>query len=111
MSVDKFGHYLNDTSSSTISIQNAPKLLGFFMDTDNNIDVQNKRIKNVAKALEEDDVINKVFLQTQIEKTENKLIKYFKEDANKIRDGLQEQIIALGREIGVQMENYYKIEK
>lgn len=83
MSVDKFGHYLNDTSG-IISTKNAPKLLGFFMDTNNNIDVQNKRIKNVAKALEENDAINKLFLQTQIEKLEHEITLELEETNNKI---------------------------
>lgn len=111
MSVDKFGHYLNDTNSSIFSTKNAPKLLGFFMDADNNINVQNKRIKNVAKALEENDVINKLFLQTQIEKTEDKLKLYFKEDNIKMRDDLLSQIIKLQSEIKLQLEDYYKIEE
>lgn len=87
MSVDKFGHYLHD-KSDLVSIKNAPKLLGFFVDTNNNIDIQNKRIKNVAKALEENDVVSKVFMQTQIEKIEDKLNQYFKADNDKIQENI-----------------------
>lgn len=72
MSVDKFGHYLNDKSEINLA-KNAPKLLGFFVDQNNNIDVQNKRIKNVANALEENDCINKLFLQTQIDKQKQEI--------------------------------------
>ena len=110
MSVDKFGHYLNDTSN-IISLKNAPKLLGLFVDTNNNIDVQNKRIKNVAEALEENDVINKLFLQTQIEKLEEKLLTYFKADNTVIQEDLQMQIEELQREIKLDIEENYKIQK
>ena len=83
MSVDKFGHYINDTSG-VISMKNAPKLLGFFMDTDNNIDVQNKRIKHMSNALEENDGVNKMFLQSQIEKTQKEVMDQLNKNINEV---------------------------
>lgn len=84
MSLDKFGHYLNDTSSIILT-KNAPKLLGFYMDADNNINVKNKRIKNVGNALEENDAISKLFLQMQLEKMQHEIINNLKEEVNEIR--------------------------
>lgn len=46
MSEDKFGRYLSD-SSNIIDQKNALKLLRIFVDSNNNIDFENKRIKSL----------------------------------------------------------------
>lgn len=111
MSLDKFGHYLNDTSSIILT-KNAPKLLGFYMDADNNINVKNKRIKNVGNALEENDAISKLFLQMQLEKMQHEIINNLKEEVNEIRKEninskvfLEEQMKFLNEKIH-RFENY-----
>lgn len=109
MSVDKFGHYLNDTSG-IISIKNAPKLLGFFMDGDNHIDVQNKRIRNVSNALEANDVVNKMFLQSYIEKSKKEIIDLLEENIKEIREILINMKIIFEEEIRMIREKIYKFE-
>ena len=109
MSINKFGHYLNDTSS-IISIKNAPKLLGLYMDKDNNIDVQNKRIRNVASALEENDVVNKMFLQSYTEKMQKETIDYLKSDIEEIREILFNMKQMFIEEIKLLIEEVYGIQ-
>lgn len=111
MSLDKFGHYLNDTSG-IISVKNVPKLLGFYMDVDNNINVQNKRIKNIAKALEDNDAVSKLFLQSQVEKMQEEINKRLQEEVNEIRKenitmklSLEKQIETMNEKIN-RFENY-----
>ena len=98
MSIDKFGHYLNDTSGR-VFVKNVPKLLGFVMDTTNNIDVQNKRIKNVAKALEENDVVNKLFLQSQIEEVRDEIHLILSQKLNEIRETISSMKLFFEKEI------------
>lgn len=62
MSVDKFGHF----SNSNISKRNVSKNLGISTDQYNNIDIQNRKIKNLASPSEDTDAVNKIYLQTQI---------------------------------------------
>lgn len=109
MSLDKFGHYLNDTSS-IISIKNAPKLLGFYMDVHNNIDVQNKRIKNVADALDENDVVNKLFLQTQLEKAQEEINERLQQKVNEIHKENIAVKLSLENQIELLNEKIYRFE-
>lgn len=109
MTLDKFGHYLNDTSR-IISIRNEPQVLGFYMDADNNIDIQNKRIKNVANAFEENDAVNKVFLQTQLEKMQHEVIKDLKEQLDEIRKENINTKVFLEEQIEILNEKIYRFE-
>lgn len=60
MSVDKFGHF------SSGNIRNVPKVLGIAFDRYNNLNIQNKKIKNLGPPTEDTDAVNKAYLQKQI---------------------------------------------
>lgn len=62
MSVDKFGHY----SNSNTFRKNASKFLGIAIDQHYNIDIKNRKIKNLGQPSENYDAVNKAYLQTQI---------------------------------------------
>lgn len=66
MSVDKFGHFSNSDSVR----KNDPKILGFGIDRHYNIDVKNKKIKNLAPPSEDTDAINRAYLQAQITRSQ-----------------------------------------
>lgn len=86
MSVDKFGHF--SSYKNEILKKDAHKWFGFTVDKDKNVDLQNKRIKNVANAVNENDVVNKSYLFLQI-RNEQKILK----------NGINNEIIRVRDEI------------
>lgn len=66
MTVDKFGHYYNHKYNSEILKKNVSKTLGIILDKDKNLDIQDKRIKNLATPSEGTDAVNKDYLHSQI---------------------------------------------
>lgn len=75
MSVDKFGRYYSPKKNyDIIKRKNATKEFDIIMDIDNNFNVQNKRIKNIANAVEEKDAVSKAFLLTQIDQTKAEIL-------------------------------------
>lgn len=75
MSVDKFGHYYNSMlNNNNILRKNVEKTANIIVDNDKNLNIQNKRIKNIATPLEEKDAVTKGFLFTQIEQIQKDLL-------------------------------------
>lgn len=66
MTVDKFGHYYNQKYNSEALRKNVSKTLGIIVDETNNLDIQNKKIKNLAPPSQGTDAVNKTYLSTQI---------------------------------------------
>ena len=66
MTVDKFGHYYNQKYNSEILKKNVSKTLGIIIDKNNNLDIHDKRIKNLAPPSEGSDAVNKNYLYSQI---------------------------------------------
>ena len=66
MTVDKFGQYYNQKYNSEILKKNVSKTLGIIIDKNNNLDIQDKRIKNLAPPSEGSDAVNKDYLYSQI---------------------------------------------
>lgn len=64
MPVNKFGHFTVSTNNSLK--RHASKNFGFILDGDRNINVQNKRIKNVSSPVNDKDVVTKVFFDTEV---------------------------------------------
>lgn len=65
MTVDKFGHYFDRKYNSEEKTKNLLKNFGFRID-DNNVNIEHKRIINVALPIEELDVANKAYVNSQI---------------------------------------------
>lgn len=89
MSVDKFGHF----SNSHLLKRNVPKVLGIFIDRYSNLDIQNRKIKNLAPPSEDTDAVNKVYIQTQISRTRDSLIKdleYIREEITNLKNDIQD---------------------
>lgn len=84
MSVDKFGHF----SNSDVLRRNVPKILGICVDSHNNLDIQNKKIKNLSPPSDDTDAVNKTYLQTQINHSQEIL-----------KRGLNTEIITIRKEI------------
>lgn len=65
MSVDKFGHFSKnyDFNNNEKARRKIQKVVGLVLDRDNNLDVQNKRLKNISFPTQEKDAINKHYLQ------------------------------------------------
>lgn len=85
MSVDKFGHY---ASNSNVLRENVSKILGIVVDSHNNLDFQNKKIKNLGAPSEDTDAVNKVYLQTQINHSQEI-----------VKRGISTEIVDIRREI------------
>lgn len=66
MTVDKFGHFYNQKYNSEILKKNVSKTLGIIVDKHNNLDIQDKRIKNLAPPSEGTDAVNKDYLYSQV---------------------------------------------
>lgn len=93
MSVDKFGHF---TISNLKPYKgDVPKVLGLFLDNNRNLDLQNKKIENLATPTEEADAVNKIYLQTQINIAQELLKNYFN---NKI-DSVEHSLTLLNRKL------------
>lgn len=69
MTVDKFGHHYNQKYTSIALRGHVSRILGINIDNDNNIDIQNKKIKNLAPPSEGTDAVNH---HTYIHKTSTK---------------------------------------
>lgn len=76
MSVDKFGRYYSPKKNydNILKRKNATKVFDIIMDSDNNFNVQNKRIKNIANPLEEKDAVSKAFLLTKIDQSKAEVL-------------------------------------
>lgn len=86
MSVDKFGHF--SSYKNEVLKNDAHKWLGFTVDKDKNVDVHNKRIKNVRNAVEDYDAVNKAYLFLQIHNEQNILRNGIKKEINRVRNEL-----------------------
>lgn len=87
MTVDKFGHYYNHKYNSEILKKNVSKTLGIIIDSNNNIDIQNRKIKNLAPPSEGSDAVNKDYLYSQINHIQEVLKRGIsKEVTNNIKD-------------------------
>lgn len=93
MSVDKFGHFSPDNSNAFK--RDAPKVLGFFIDGNRNLDVQNKKIKNLDTPSEKTDAVNKIYVQTQLIILQEVLKKEIHDENLKIR----EEVVNLRKDI------------
>lgn len=63
MSVDKFGRYSSSSSRKRrIENNSHTKYKDFLLDSDNNINVRSKRIKNLGSPIENTDAVSKIFL-------------------------------------------------
>lgn len=71
MAVDKFGHYYNNKFTSETLKKNVSKILGIIVDENYNLDVQNKKIRNVNFPTEGTDAVNKTYLHTEIKNHED----------------------------------------
>lgn len=94
MTVDKFGHYYNHKYNSEILKKNVSKSLGITLDQSNNIDFQDKRIKNLAPPSEGADAVNKDYLYSQI----NHFQEILKRD-------ISEEIVIIREDIALLKEN------
>lgn len=76
MSVDKFGHYYNSklNYNNNILRKNESKNFGIILDSDKNLNFQNKRIKNVASPIEDNDSVTKDYLLSQINQIKKDLL-------------------------------------
>lgn len=89
MTVDKFGHYFNRKYSSEEKTKTLLKTFGFRLDGDN-VNMEHKRIVNVALPLDELDAVNKAYVNSQIRhmifgvSEEVKTLKTEIDDLNKI---------------------------
>lgn len=90
MSVDKFGRYSKQKYNCDIFKKNASKIIGIIVDSDNNINVQNKRIKNLGVPREDADAVNKVYLQTEINRTQDQLKRGLNTEVVNIRNDIKE---------------------
>lgn len=70
MNTDKFGRYVNSgkVDFAVQRIYQKRPIGGFTLTANADLDVCNKRIKNVATPLDEQDVVNKIYLDRKIEK-------------------------------------------
>lgn len=76
MTIDKFGHYFHGSEVKTKYI-----LIDFgFTVDENKINIENKRIVNVASPLEELDAVNKAYLNSQFNHMKELLKKYIIEE-------------------------------
>lgn len=64
MPVDKFGHY-HKIRYNTFK-EDVEKTLGFVLDEHENLDIQNKRIRNISPPMQSSDAVNKAYLHQQI---------------------------------------------
>ena len=93
MSVDKFGHFsINNTK---VLKRDAPKVFGFFIDENRDLNIQNKKIKNLGSPAEQTDAVNKVYVQSQVNHSEEVLKKIFNKQIVYIR----QEIINLRNDI------------
>lgn len=91
MTVDKFGrHYSKQKYNSDVLKKNVPQILGIIVDRDNNLNIQNKRIKNVAPPREEADAVNKAYLQIQINRTQDQLKRGINTEVLSVRNHIHE---------------------
>lgn len=65
MTVDKFGHHYNQKYTSIALRGHVSRILGINIDNDNNIDIQNKKIKNLAPPSEGTDAVNQSYVHSQ----------------------------------------------
>lgn len=83
MTVDKFGHFAKNRNKCLDFKRNANKIAIFALNSDNNIDIKNHRIQNVLDPMEEGDVVNKSFLQKNINQITQDLLKTVEQKNNK----------------------------
>ena len=85
MTVDKFRHYYIQKYDSEILKKNVSKTLGIIIDKHNNLDIQDKRIKNLAPPSEGADAVNKDYLYSQINHVQEILKRGISTEIIKIR--------------------------
>lgn len=90
MSVDKFGHFSKDMQRG-----NVPKIPGINFDKNNNLNIQNKKIKNLGSPAEDTDAVNKAYLHNQIEHMREVLKKEVNVELTDIRREITEMICNL----------------
>lgn len=81
MTVDKFGHHFNQKYSSEGRSKHLLKIFGFTLDG-NNIDLNNKRIVNVAPPLDGSDGVNKEYVNSQIKHKQQHLKRNIRDEFN-----------------------------
>ena len=64
--VDKFGHYYNQQYISLTLKEHVSRFLGINTDENNNLDIQNKKIRNVGAPAEGADAVNQAYVHSQI---------------------------------------------
>lgn len=92
MSVDKFGHYSNEKYSNENLKKTESKLIGITMDNDQNINMQNRRIKNVGVPIQETDAITKRFMQAHVTQAKENIINYINTENKQIQITLENTI-------------------
>lgn len=100
MTVDKFGHYYNQKFTSEIKRKHFLKNFGVSLDG-NNINIENKRIKNLASPLEGLDAVNKNYVNSQI--------RHMQEH---IKRGIGEEVLIVRNEIkdlNKKIDDIYKV--
>lgn len=90
MSVDKFGRYSKQKYNCDILKKNASKIIGIIVDSDNNLNVQNKRIKNLEIPREDADAVNKLYVQTEINRTQSQLKRGLSTEVVDIRNDIKQ---------------------
>lgn len=90
MTVDKFGHYYNQKYNSEVLKKNVSKMLGITVDEDYNINIQNKKIRNIAPPTEDSDAVNKAYLYSQIKHIQEILKHDLNTEFNSIRSEISE---------------------
>lgn len=90
MTVDKFGHHYNQKNQSIAVRENVSRLLGVNIDEDNNLNVQNKKIRNVASPAEGADAVNQAYVHTQIKHIQEILKKNFIQECTFLREEISQ---------------------
>lgn len=90
MSVDKFGRYSKQKYNTNILKKNVPRIVGIIVDSDNNLNVQNKRIKNLGVPRDDTDAINKGYLQAEINRTQDQLKRGLNTEVVSIKNNIKE---------------------
>ena len=90
MTVDKFGHHYNQKYSSLALRGNVSRILGINIDNDNNLDIQNKKIKNVAPPSEGMDAVNQSYVHSQNKHLQEILKKGIIQECSTIREEISQ---------------------
>lgn len=85
MTVDKFGHHYNLKYTSVTLKGNVSRLLGINIDEDNNLDIQNKRIRNFARPAGGSDAVNQAYVHSQNKNLQEILKKNVSQECSDIR--------------------------